>query len=450
MTLKEIAAAPVPAEPEQHPEYSTRRAWLITAALTLFVIVNWGDKAVLGLTAGALMEDLGLTPSQYGFAASSFFFLFAIGTVAGGVLVDRIKTRWVLLAMALVWSIVQFPMLGGASFTVLVVSRVVLGLAEGPSTPVALHAVMKWFPDEKRDIPSSLVLAASGVGLVVAAPLLSLVQEAWGWRWCFGVMGIAGLVWAVLWLCIGREGPFDKKPEHSKPPVPMVDAPDVGVVGTEPEVSYWRVFATPTWLCFAFAGFACYFVTALLTTWLPTYLESIQGMSTITTGNLIAAVAGAGALAIFGQGVISGYLIGRGVSTRRARAGVAGSAVLVAGACLVAFVFTSGPLQLALMLPGFALFAASYAASSAAVAQIAPIAQRGKVFGALFGFFGAAGVIAPFLTGRLVQAADGAAAGYHTVFLIGAGLLTVAGLCVLLFADPERDARRLALVASDS
>ncbi|MGW4774427.1 MFS transporter [Nocardia sp. NPDC004278] len=451
MTLNETAASPIAAEPEpqQPPGYSTRKAWLITAALALFVIVNWGDKSVLGLTARTLTADLGLTPSQYGFAASSFFFLFAIGTVAGGILVDRVKTRWMLLAMALVWSLVQFPMLGTATFTVLVTSRVVLGLAEGPATPVALHAVMKWFPDEKRDIPSSLVLGSSGIGLVVAAPLLSFVQETWGWRWCFGVMGIAGVTWALLWLCIGREGPFDGDPEHSKPSAPAVDAPVGGLEVAEPSGSYWRVFAAPTWLCFAFAGFACYFVTALLTTWLPTYLGAIRGISTIATGNLIAAVAGVGALAIFGQGVISRHLIGRGVSTRWSRAGVAGMAVVAAGACLIAFVFTSGPLQLALMLPAFALFAASYAASSAAVAQITPVAQRGKVFGVLFAFLGAAGVVAPFLTGRLVQAAHGSAAGYHTVFLIGAGLLVAAGVCVLLFANPERDARRLARAAAE-
>ncbi|MFJ9367065.1 MFS transporter [Nocardia sp. NPDC101769] len=445
MSVNPKVALPT-AEPRSEPplRYSLRRAWLITAALTLFMVVNWGDKAALGLTARALEADLGLTPAQYGLLASSFFLLFGIGTVLGGVLVNRIKTRWMLLAMALVWAVVQFPVLGAASFSVLVASRVVLGFAEGPAFPVALHAVMKWFPDEKRDIPGAIVVAASGVGLVVAAPVISFIQVTWGWRWCFGAMGIAGLMWIVLWLCIGREGPFDNETSQPKAPVrPGTEFrhdPEVA----EPRVPYRRVFFAPTWLCFALAGFACYFVTGLSTTWLPDYLDSIRGISTIATGNLVAGMAAFGALAMFGQGAISRHLIARGVSTRWSRAGVAGVAVIVSGVALVGFPFIGGPLQGVLMLPAFSLYTASYAASSAAVAQISPVAQRGAVFGVLFAVFGAAGVVAPFVTGRLVQAAHGSASGYNIVFLISAALLIVAGLCVLLFADPERDARHLA------
>lgn len=451
MSVSPKVALPTAEHQSEPPlRYSRRRAWLITAALALFMVVNWGDKATVGLTARALEADLGLTPAQYGLVASSFFFLFGIGTVLGGVLVNRIKTRWMLLTMALVWAVVQFPVLGAASFSVLVASRVVLGFAEGPALPVALHAVMKWFPDEKRDIPSSIVVAAAGVGLVVAAPVISFIQVTWGWRWCFGAMGIAGLLWTVLWLCIGREGPFDHETSQPKAPVQpgteLRHDPEVAA----PRVPYRRVFFAPTWLCFALAGFACYFVTALLTTWLPDYLESIRGISTIATGSLVAGIAAFNALVMFGQGVISRYLIARGVSTRWSRGGVAGVAVIVAGAALVGFVFLEGPLQLALMLPAFGLYAASYAASSAAVAQISPVAQRGAVFGVLFAFFGAAGVIAPFVTGQLVQAAHGSASGYNTVFLISAALLIVAGLCVLLFANPERDARQLARVEFES
>ncbi|MFC9552334.1 MFS transporter [Rhodococcus sp. NPDC056960] len=427
--------------------HSTRRAWLITAMLALFMLINWGDKSVLGLTARALMKDLGLTPSQYGLIASSFFFLFGIGTVLGGFLVDRIKTKPMLLVMAVVWALVQFPVLGGASFAVLLVSRIVLGLAEGPATPVALHAVMKWFPDERRDLPNSIVLAASGLGLLVAAPVMAFVQVHWGWRWCFGVLGIAGLVWAAVWLLVGREGPYDKPVSTAAPELDgAATAPDVAgsasdVIG---RVSYWRLFATRTWVCFALAGFGCYFVTALLTTWLPTYLESVREISTISTGNWIAATAATGAIAMFGQGVVSRMLIARGIPTRWARAGVAGIAVVIAGLCMVGFVFTDGTLQLILMLPAFNLFTATFPASSAAVAQITPVAQRGAVLGVLFAFLGAAGVIAPFLAGRLIQAAHQPASGYHTAFLIGAALLIVSGLAVALLANPDRDAVHLA------
>ncbi|GAA2386711.1 MFS transporter [Gordonia cholesterolivorans] len=418
-------------------EYSTRRAWLITAALALFMVINWGDKSVLGLTSHALMVDLGLTPSQYGLIASGFFFLFGVSTVVGGILVDRVQTRWMLIAMALVWAVVQFPVMGAASFSVLLISRVVLGLAEGPASPVSLHAVMKWFPDEKRDVPNAIVLGSSSLGVLIAAPAMAFVQVHWGWRWCFGVLGIAGLVWTVLWLAIGREGPYDAAPTTPRPS-------DEPAAETGPDrVSYRQIFASPTWLFLAFAGFACYFVTAILTTWLPTYLESERGISTVSTGNLIAAVAATGAVAMFGQGWVSRRLLARGVSSRWSRSGVPAVAIVIAAVAMFGFAETGGTFQLILMLPAFILYTTIFPAATAAVAEITPVAQRGTALGVFFAFFGVAGMLAPAVAGRLIQNAATSADGYHAVFLVCGGLLLAAGAAVLLLVDPERDRRRL-------
>lgn len=420
--------------------YSTRRAWAVTGALALFMIINWGDKSVLGLTSHALMNDLGLSPSQYGLVASAFFFLFGVGTVLGGILVDRIQTRWMLMAMALVWAVVQFPVMGAASFSVLLASRVVLGFAEGPASPVALHAVMKWFPDEKRDLPNAIVLGSSTLGLLIAAPVMAFVQVTWGWRWCFGVLGIAGIAWALIWLVVGKEGPFDVKPA-----APRSDsAQQTDQTDDAARVPYRRLFATPTWWCLAVAGFACYFVTAILTTWLPTYLESVRGISTVATGNLIAAVAGTGAVAMFGQGAVSRWLIGRGISTRWARSGVPAIAILIAAVTMFGFAGTGGTLQLVLMMPAFIFFTTIFPASTAAVAEITPVSQRGTALGVYFAFFGVAGMLAPAVAGRLIENASTEASGYHSVFLVSAALLLVAGALVLVMVNPERDRRKLA------
>jgi MFS family permease len=84
---------------------------------------------------------------------SSFFFLFSISAIVVGFIVNRVDTRWVLLAMAVIWSVAQFPMVGTVSFTTLLICRIILGAGEGPAFRVAAHAIYKWFPDEKRTLP---------------------------------------------------------------------------------------------------------------------------------------------------------------------------------------------------------------------------------------------------------------------------------------------------------
>src|ERR1043166_2866188 len=116
-------------------------AWKITFLLFLFMLVNFADKIVVGLAGVPIMTELKLEPEQFGLLGSAFFFLFSIGAMVGGFIVNRVPTRWVLLALALVWALAQFPMVGTVGFTTLLICRIILGAGEGPAFAVATHAV---------------------------------------------------------------------------------------------------------------------------------------------------------------------------------------------------------------------------------------------------------------------------------------------------------------------
>src|SRR5580704_19636039 len=114
-------------------------SWLIVALLFLFMLINFVDKAVVGLAAVPMMKELNLSPSQFGLLGSSFFLLFSLSAVVTGFIVNRVATRWALLTMGIIWALTQFPMLGAAGFATIMASRIALGAGEGPAAPVALH-----------------------------------------------------------------------------------------------------------------------------------------------------------------------------------------------------------------------------------------------------------------------------------------------------------------------
>lgn len=68
-------------------------------------------------------------------------------------------------------------------------------------------------------------------------------------------------------------------------------------------------------------------------------------------------------------------------------------------------------------------------------AEVVPTTQRGAL----------PGLLAPYLTGRLLDAADAPGTGYRTAFLVAALVMTVAGALAALAIRPEHDARRLGL-----
>src|SRR6201996_1930551 len=100
--------------------------WKITFLLFLFMLVNFADKIVVGLAGVPIMTDLKLNAEQFGLLGSSFFFLFAVSAIAVGFLANRVQTRWVLLALAVIWSLAQLPMMFDVGFTTLLVCRILL------------------------------------------------------------------------------------------------------------------------------------------------------------------------------------------------------------------------------------------------------------------------------------------------------------------------------------
>jgi MFS transporter, ACS family, D-galactonate transporter len=155
------------------------------------MVINFADKAVLGLAAVPIMHEFRLSHTQFGLIGTSFFALFSLSAVLIGALANHFPTKWILLLMALSWAVVQMPMILLLGMAALVANRVLLGLGEGPAFPVAVHATYKWFPNDRRSVPVSFLNLGAAVGAGVRAPaivymilrfLACRVRRAWR-RW---------------------------------------------------------------------------------------------------------------------------------------------------------------------------------------------------------------------------------------------------------------------------
>ncbi|MCZ0987758.1 MFS transporter [Streptomyces diastatochromogenes] len=139
--------------------------WRTTWALLAFMLVNFADKTVLGLAARPVMADLGIGREQFGTASAAFFALFSVSALAVSYLTRTVRTTVLLLALALLWSAAQLPMLWpAAGFGTLLATRVLLGAAEGPALPVATHHLHGWFEQHRRTLPTAVLLTGAAAG----------------------------------------------------------------------------------------------------------------------------------------------------------------------------------------------------------------------------------------------------------------------------------------------
>lgn len=439
MTDTEVAPA-TPVSPSGKASGNRRRAWIVTAVLVAFMMINFADKSILGLAADSIREDLGMSATQFGFANSAFFLLFSIFGAVGGLLADRVPPRRLLLGMVLLWSVSQAPMALGAGVAMLFTSRIVLGAAEGPAFPIAQQTALSWFPNNRRNLPSALITAGTTFGVVIAAPGLTWMITQHGWRSAFAVVAVAGVLWALAWAFVGGEG------RHAVATDPDTDDDTATVTGSEPtpsNVGYRRILGTRSWIGVTAGYFSTYWMVALTVAWLPSYLHDGLGYSNTTSANLVALLWAVNAAALLSQAGLTGWLLRRGVSSRWARARVGGITLIVSAAgCVALTAGQGGPLTVLLLIAGFGICGVMASIAITTVAEIAPAGRRGGALGIMNGVVTTAGLIAPVLVGHLVDTQG--AAGYGNAVLVSGVVLLLGGLAAVTLVDPTRDRRRLA------
>jgi MFS family permease len=423
----------------------------VTALLVVFMMINFADKSVLGLAADQIRKDLGLSSSAFGLANSAFFLLFSICGAAVGLLADRIRPKWLLLAMAVLWSVAQTPLAVGGGLAVLVTSRVVLGAAEGPAFPVAQQATLSWFPNHRRNLPGALIVLGITLGVLVAAPVLTWVINHHGWRSAVAVVALAGVVWSLLWIPLGSEGPYAATSNTGSPATGSGDRTGTGKgasragTGTGPaqrKTPYRRILGTRTWIGATTAYFGTYWVIAFALVWLPSYLHDGMGYSRAASAQLLMLVWGLSGVVVLGQAGLTGWLLRRGVASRWARGRVGGIFLLVgAAACLALPSAPAGAATVVLLVAGFGLTGAMGSVAVTTVMEVVPADRRGGALGFMNAVVTTAGLIAPTLIGHLVDIRG--AAGYQHAVLITGALLLISGTAAVTLINPERDARVL-------
>ena len=192
-------------EKVQNEKNISKKAWVVIGLLFLLTVISNADKAIIGFASVPIIEELGLSPEQWGMVGSVFFLLYSLCAILGGTLADRVGVKVVIAGMVLLWSVVQFSTIFVSSFAFLLITRIILGAGEGPSYSLAMTAASKWLPKEKRGIGISIISVGGPLGVAISAPILMHLITNYGWRSAFIVTGIIGVIWIAFWLWIVKE-----------------------------------------------------------------------------------------------------------------------------------------------------------------------------------------------------------------------------------------------------
>lgn len=165
------------------------------------------DRVNISMASTAFGPELGLSNTQIGFVISVFALPYLLFQVIGGSIGDKIGPRWTLTASVVIVGMATLAIGFAGGLASMVVARIVLGIGEGATFPVATSAVARWFSSERRGRVQGLTHACARLGNAVCPPIVAFLMGLTSWRGSFIVIGLITFVWAAIWFWYYRDDP---------------------------------------------------------------------------------------------------------------------------------------------------------------------------------------------------------------------------------------------------
>jgi ACS family glucarate transporter-like MFS transporter len=300
---------------EGAPAKPGRFRWAVLGLIFVIWAIACADRANLGIALPFMKQEYGISNTEAGMIISLFSFAYGVVQIPTGLLYKRLSTR-VTGALFPVFMILTslFTGLMGTTSSVFLLKlfRLGLGISEGPLGIGCTNIINRWFPAREKGTATGLWLTASKLGPLVVPSLCVLVIELWGWRQIFYVFAVPGVLLSIVWIFTvtntPEESKYCSKAECDyirsetglvfEPAEPSVLQRNYNLAWLDkiirtrkvPQLSTLRHVFTSWNIIGAAIGYGCMIgITNIFMSWIPTYLVTVKGYTSIKMGFMASA-----------------------------------------------------------------------------------------------------------------------------------------------------------------
>lgn len=269
---------------QQAEDYSAGYKRFVLVMLTAVYAFNFIDRQILVILQEPIKADMGLSDAQLGLLSG---FSFALIYVTAGIPIaywaDRGNRRNIVSLALAVWS--GMTALSGfvQNYGQLLAARIGVGLGEAGGSPPSHSMISDYFPPEQRGRALSFYSMGIYIGILFGFAFGGMIAEAFGWRMAFLVVGIPGVIFAVVLRLTVQEpirGRWDTAAETAHRPS---FGETMSVLKQLP--SFWYIAVGCALMAFVGYGVGNFF---------PSFLIRNHGLSIAQVGMVLALVSGIG------------------------------------------------------------------------------------------------------------------------------------------------------------
>ncbi len=180
-------------------ENQRRYRTYLLVVLTIVYTFNFIDRQILSILAEPIKAELGLRDWHLGFLTGPAFALF-YATL--GIPVARLADRWhrvnVLSISLVIWSGLTAACGLATNFLQLALARVGVGVGEAGGSPPSISLISSYVPPRRRATAMAIYGLGVPIGTMFGFLIGGWVNEVLGWRWAFAIVGIPGVLLALV------------------------------------------------------------------------------------------------------------------------------------------------------------------------------------------------------------------------------------------------------------
>ena len=262
------------------------RRWYVLGLLMLVYALNIADRFVMSTLIEPIKADLGLSDFSIAFLTGTALACFYVSAgLPLAYLADRANRRSLVAAALAAWSVMTACCGIVQNYWQMLIARIGVGVGEAGGTPPSVSLLSDYFPWRSRALAMSIYCLGLSLGSALGTSAGS-VSDAWGWRAAFLVLGVPGLLVALLvrtTIAEPARGRLDEAPPPAK--ASLEDT--------------WDFARRQPALLHGWAGATVYTLWAWgLMWWTPSYLVRSHHMSLGAAGDALSLMNGIGGTAV--------------------------------------------------------------------------------------------------------------------------------------------------------
>ncbi|WP_366934880.1 MFS transporter, partial [Sphingorhabdus sp.] len=189
-----------PTAPVSADDVSTLgQRWYVLFIMMLAYAINIADRYVMSTVLEPIRLELQLTDAGVAFLTGvSLAFFYVIMGIPLSWIADRYNRRNLLAASITIWSAMTALCGMSQGYMQLLLARIGVGVGEAGGTPSCNSIVADYFPAGRRAMAMTIFALGAPIGAWLGADMAGYVAAEYGWRMAFYVLGIPGILLAIV------------------------------------------------------------------------------------------------------------------------------------------------------------------------------------------------------------------------------------------------------------